>query len=33
VHDNDISQENSQKSANAGFVRWVFGGNVAGRKK
>jgi len=33
VHDNDISMENAHKSANAGFVRWVFGGNTASRKK
>jgi len=33
VHDNDISGENAHKSANAGFVRWVFGGNTASRKK
>lgn len=30
---NDITKENSHESANAGFVRWVFGGNAIGRKK
>jgi putative secretion ATPase (PEP-CTERM system associated) len=32
-HDNDITKEISQKPANAGFVRWVFGGNDITRKK
>jgi putative secretion ATPase (PEP-CTERM system associated) len=32
-HNIDITNEISHKSANAGFVRWVFGGNAVSRKK
>jgi putative secretion ATPase (PEP-CTERM system associated) len=32
-HNSSIPKEISSKPSNAGFVRWVFGGNAASRKK